>query len=118
MHICQLFIQILILLAYWVLERLWARIRSFNNPGHRQIHYPVCWSILLLFLTWWKVGTYYFAYPVAILAALGLLLATFQRLQNGEFLYSRFWRSYWRLTCLISFAALVFANLLPPLPTA
>lgn len=118
MHIRQLFIQILILLAYWVLERLWARIRSFNNPGHRQIHYPVCWSILLLFLTWWKVGTYYFAYPVAILAALGLLLATFQRLQNGEFLYSRFWRSYWRLTCLILFAALVFANLLPPLPTA
>lgn len=118
MHIRQLFIQILILLAYWVLERLWARIRSFNNPRHRQVHYPVCWSILLLFLTWWKVGTYYFAYPVAILAALGLLLATFQRLQNGEFLYSRFWRSYWRLTCLISFAALVFANLLPPLPTA
>lgn len=118
MHIRQLIIQILILAAYWLLEKLWAKIRSFNNPGHRRVHYPLGWSILLLFLTWWKVGTYYFAYPAAILAALGLLLATSQRLQNDEFLYSRFWRSYWRITCLLSVAALVFANLLPPLPTA
>lgn len=118
MKIRQLLIQILILLAYWMLERLWARIRSFNSSAPRRVHYPAVWSILMLLLTWWKVGTYYFAYPLAILTALGLILATAQRLRNGEFLYPRFWRTYWRLTCLLSFAALIFANLLPPLPTA
>lgn len=118
MNIRQLIIQILILLVYWLLEKLWSKIRSYGHSGHQRVHYPAGWTILMLVLIWWKVGTYYFAFPAAVLSALGLFLAIIQRHHNGEFLYARFWTSYWRLACLITFVAFAFANILPPLPTA
>lgn len=118
MQIRQLFIQLLILAAYWLVEKLWSMIRSLNQPKGKRVHYPAAWTILMLLLTWWKVGTYYFAYPAVILAIMGIVLACIQRINSGEFLYTRFWPAYWRLGCLAAFVALVFANLLPPLPTA
>ncbi|KRN58680.1 DUF3397 family protein [Limosilactobacillus secaliphilus] len=118
MKIHQLLIQLLILIIYWLIEKLWSKIRSSNRPGRKRVHYPAAWTILLLLLIWWKVGTYYFAYPAAILSLFGLILACLQRYQTGEFLYSRFWIAYWRLACLMTVVFFVFANLLPPLPTA
>lgn len=71
----------------------------------------------MFLLTWWNLGYYYVAYPVMIVALLGIWLVVKQLVANHEFLYRVFWPNFWNLGCLLMVISYVISIFCYQLPT-
>ncbi len=82
-----------------------------------RVHHPSIWMIIMFSLTWWNLGYYYIAYPLMIVALLGIGLVGKQLLTNHEFLYRIFWPHFWNLGCLLMVISYVISIFCYQLPT-
>lgn len=111
-------IEILIIICYWFVEKMFFMVFvNAKNRSQARIHHPSIWAILLLILTWWNLGYYYIAYPIIIIAGLGIILVMKQLIGQHEFLYRIFWPSFWNLSCLLMVISYVISIFCYQLPT-
>lgn len=113
----RLLIEIIIIICYWVIEKLFSLLFINLKVGRQGfIHHPSIWTILFGILTWWNLGYYYIAYPVLILALFGIIIVVRELVNRHEFLYQRFWPIFWRGGCVLmifSYVVSVFCYHLP-----
>lgn len=118
MNYQRLLIEILILIVYWVIEKLFSMVFKNLRIGHQGfIHHPGMWTILLLLLTWWNLGYYYIAYPILIVAIFGIVIVIRELIIHREFLFRRFWPLFWRGCCLLMICSYLISIFCFRLPT-
>lgn len=118
MNLKKILIEVLILVIFWLIEKLWYMITHANHHSQRhQVHHFSLWMILLLMMTWWQLENYYFAYPVAIIMIIGIILAIYEWGWRHEFIYQWYWRRFWRYNSLVIVVSFIVANVLPNIPT-
>ncbi|MDY3701971.1 MAG: hypothetical protein SO061_00195 [Limosilactobacillus coleohominis] len=117
MNYQRILIEVLIILCYWFVEKLFSLVFINLKLGKQgRIHHPIVWTILLFALTWWNLGYYYIAYPLILIALLGIGLVIKQLISNHEFLYRPFWQQFWILgvgLMIISYVVSIFCCHLP-----
>lgn len=113
----RLLIELLILVCYWFVEKLFFMVFvNMKITKRGMVHHPSAWMILFLILAWWNLGYYYIAYPLLLIALLGIGLVVKQVVAQHEFLYSQFWPTFWNLGCgvtIISYVVSIFCHNLP-----
>lgn len=118
MNYQRLLIEVLVLIVYWVIEKLFSMVFINLKIGRQDyIHHPSAWTILLLILTWWNLGYYYIAYPIMLLSLLGISIVGIQLVRHHEFLYQRFWPIFWRWACLLMIFSYIISIFCFRLPT-
>lgn len=113
----RILIELLIIVCYWFIEKMFYMVfLNIKKPRRTVIHHPSSWTIIMLILACWNLGYYYLAYPLIVISLLGIGLVIKQFMFNHEFLYQRFWPSFWNLGCLlmvISYVVSIFCHQLP-----
>lgn len=118
MNYKKLLIEIIVLVMFWLVEKLWSQITHIGRTEyHHRVHHFASWMILLFIMTWWLLGSYYIAYPLFLIMLVGLVLAVWQWGWGHEFIYRRYWQKFWRYNSLIIIASFIFANIFSKLPT-
>lgn len=114
----RILIEVLIILCYWFVEKRFSLVFINLKLGKQgRIHHPIVWTILLFALTWWNLGYYYIAYPLILIALLGIGLVVKQLISNHEFLYRPFWQQFWILgvgLMIVSYVVSIFVVISPP----
>lgn len=116
-NIKRLVIQLLIFVVGVVLERIIIVLQSplAKKNGHRH-HLAWFWSCLLLLLTCWNFGGYYFAYVLIVWMILAISLIIRQYHHYQELLYRRYWPAFWRMTFVVAVIAYLCSWALQNLP--
>lgn len=118
MKVKTILIEVIILAIFWLAEKLWYMVTHANHHSKRgQVHHFSLWMVLLLLITWWRLGSYYFAYPVTIIMLIGICLAIYQWGWHHEFIYHWYWQRFWRYSSVVILVGFLAANFIPSLPT-
>lgn len=117
MNYKTIFIEIIVLAMFWVIEKLWFQISRGNRPQRVRVHNLASWMILLFIMTWWRLGNYYIAFPLALIMLIGIILAVWQWGRKHEFLYRSYWQKFWLYNSAVIIISFLFANIFTKLPT-
>ena len=96
----QLIMEFVILIGYGMLERL--TIKLFKLPKQ---HSTWLWATLLLVLSFWNLGFYWYCYVLIVWMLLSIGLIFLQLAAAHQFIYRQYWPAFWRVTLVVSVAA-------------
>lgn len=92
------FLQIILLIILWLLEKLARKVFR-----HQARHSLILWTVVLWLLSAYNIDSlYWIAYPIALWMVVALLLIIGQTIHYHEFIYRRYWLVFWRLSVIIA----------------
>lgn len=100
MNYRQILFEVLMIIGYWLLEKL--AVMLFK-PAKKHANW--LWSILLLAISLWNLGPYWFCYVLIVWMVLSIVLIFWQLLGNHQFIYRQYWPAFWRITTVMAFVA-------------
>lgn len=109
----KILVEILIVLLFYLLERVWRVVRLKRPFGAHQ-HW--IWSVLWWVLAVLNLGGYWIAYPLIGWMVIGIGLIFVQAIGNHQFVYATYWPVFWRLSFYYSGLVWVVSLFLHHLP--